>query len=127
VRFRVTNPPGSDIRPAISYYVVGEGDGKDHPYKINVSAPASDAHVAAGTGFKWSTVKGAAAYRLQLLDLSNNPVAAMLVRGNETALSAFVLAQLQGPATYRWRVTALNSEGGIIGTSGTRAIKVKGR
>lgn len=127
VRFRVTNPPGSDIRPAITYYVTGAGDGKDHPYKISVQAPASDALVSAGTGFKWTPVNGAAAYRLQLLDLADNPAAAMLVRGNETALSAFVLAQLQGPATYRWRITALNSEGGIIGTSVTRAIKVKGR
>ena len=72
-------------------------------------------------------MKGAAAYRLQVLETGGRVAASMLVKGTEASLSDFVLAQLQAPATYQWRVSALNTNGDVIASSAPRTIKVKGR
>lgn len=121
VRFRVISPAGSEIHPVISWFVTSAAAA------LKPSLPADGARLERGTKFTWSAAKGASAYRVQILDGAGNPVAAQLVRVNEATLSAFVFAQLQGPATYRWRVSALDSQGSIIATSDPRAIRVHGR
>ncbi len=125
VRFRVTDPPGTDIKPQITYFVA-DTQAKERG-AIAVVAPDDGAAFVDNTPFQWGAVKGAAAYRLQVLDAGGNHVASMLVKGAETRLSGFARSQLQGPAVYKWRVAAADVDGNVIAISETRSIKVKAR
>lgn len=124
-RFRITDPPGSDIRPQITYFVTDTQVKKGGA--LALAAPADGAAFVDDATFQWAAVKGAAAYRLQVLDAGGNNVASMLVKGTGTRLSGFVRAQLQGPAVYKWRVTASDADGNLVAVSETRSMRVKAR
>lgn len=130
VRLRVTEPDNIIDIPVLSYFVTA-GDNAGHgdiPAMATVS-PKPDASVGKDTPFEWQEVKGAAAYRLQILENSAalKLVAAMMVKGHAATLSPFVIGQLQSPAAYRWRVIALDGEGRVIAASTSQLIRTKSR
>jgi hypothetical protein len=126
VRFRVKEPFNALQPPVITYFVTGQ-PGTQGVGKLDSSGPSNDVAVNGSTLFKWAPAKGAVAYRVQVMDAADGVIASQLVRGTQTTLSAFVLGQLQAPATYRWRVVAINEEGDGISASGARSFRLKSR
>lgn len=121
VRFRVTSPSNGINSPVISYFVTP----KAKAMRMEVLGPEAGARAGGGTVFRWKPVKGAVAYRLQVLSSSGGVVASMLVTASETPLSRFVQGQLQSPAEYQWRVIAISRDGGPLGESQSRAFKMR--
>ena len=126
VRFRIKEPLNAVQPPVITYFVTGK-EGERGTGKLQTMGPAGEQPVAGNTTFKWKPVKGAVAYRLQVLDSANSVIASQLVRVTESPLSAFVLGQLQAPASYRWRVVAIGEDGNALASSETRSFRLKSR
>lgn len=126
VRFRIKEPLNAVQPPVITYFVTGK-QGERGFGKLQTMGPAGEQPVAGNTTFEWKPVKGAVAYRLQVLDASSSVIASQLVRGEQSPLSAFVLGQLQAPASYRWRVVAIGEDGNALASSETRSFRLKSR
>ena len=127
VRFRVTNPRNGIDSPVITYFVTAKtGANVRVPAPFDIVAPDTGAVAGKGTVFRWKGIKDAVVYRLQVLD-GGSVAASMLVKGTEAPLSAFVIGQLQAPATYEWRVSAINRDGDVIAMTSSRSFKVKSK
>lgn len=128
VRLRVTEPGNAFDNPTLSYFVTGgDTQGLGDLPAIGLTAPKSDAAVGKDDVFQWQEVKGASAYRLQVLEntAAQNIVAQQIVQGSSSKLSTFVRAQLQAPAAYLWRVVAVDGQGRVIAASNPRQMRVK--
>ncbi len=68
-------------------------------------------------GFEWSAVANASAYRVRLLDVRGDVLFETTVPGTRAALSPEAAAALSPRVTYRWRVEAMDAEGGRLAAS----------
>ncbi len=126
VRLRITDPGNTLDIPTLSYFVTDGDAGEAGVPRVAVTAPEMNAAIGRDTPFKWQSHNTAVAYRLQVLDKSNgSPVASQMVKGNESALSAFVIGQLQAPAVYLWRVLAIDDKGNVVGASEPRSFRTR--
>ena len=121
VRFRVTAPVNAIASPVISYFVTPAAKA----VAVEVLGPEAGARATRTTKFQWKAVRGAVAYRLQVITSSGKVAGSMLVKDDQASLSPFVLAQLKASGDYQWRVIALGRDGGLLGESRPRAVNVR--
>ncbi|MDQ6651360.1 MAG: hypothetical protein M3Y84_01315, partial [Acidobacteriota bacterium] len=76
--------------------------------------------------FTWSHVEHAATYRLEVQDMQAHPVISAIMRGDVESYRApsWFKARVGG-AVVRWRVSAFDEQGTVIGDTDWRSVKIK--
>lgn len=150
VRLRITDPAPGFEQPVLRYFVSSGKPGEVVPIlPIGLTAPAPQALLTPDTLFVWEPIRGARAYQLEvyaraaaaddaLPDLGDEStiatptlpdtpaVTGMLVPGGQTrtSLSSVSRSHLQPGRRYLWRVLAIGGDGGIVGESLVREIRL---
>ena len=151
LRLRIVEPAVQFQAPVIYYFVGGRADSEPLPTALDLLAPRPGGLLAATTDFHWQAVQGASAYQLEIYArprlaapaigsgpitgsathaeaprVSGRPLTGMLVPAAQTrtALSRAVRQYLAPGHDYLWRVLAIGSDGGIIGASTARELRV---
>lgn len=107
------------VGPVITYVVTGGAA----PAAITLTAPADGAAISADMRFSWSTVKGAARYRIEFLEDAGGAVrAAVEVKEAGAVIRSFTLERLRTSGAAVWQVVALNEAGAVIARSAARAL-----
>ncbi|MEW6208271.1 MAG: hypothetical protein AB1631_07880 [Acidobacteriota bacterium] len=104
-------------------YLVGSGTGRIADATLTAIAPDDDALIASGevAEFRWKEIEGAAMYRVEIEDESNNSIlSAVTLAGTYRAPSW--LKEKTG--ALQWRVIALDSNGNPIGETPRRRLRL---
>jgi hypothetical protein len=118
---RILQPPVNFEIPVITYYVTAAPAA---PPRLELVAPERGLTMSAADAvFRWMSVPGASAYRLDLFEEGKPAaVASAMTKDAEYALPVSTARRLSDGGRYVWRVTALSEAGGIVGESEPRAL-----
>lgn len=118
IRFSIGGGAGANF-PEISYVVAPPtGDSA-----ITLHRPGPGGDITGATRFEWSSVTGAARYRVEFLAPgTTRPLAAVDVRKTQTQLRPFTLARIKGLGQIVWRVTAYDGRGRALARSQARVL-----
>ncbi len=130
VRLRITDPAPGFALPRLRYFVNAGSARVMSP--LQVSAPAPGARLGPATRFRWRPVRGAQAYRLELLPAApaRTEVPAVVAGAvvpagqHELALSPATRQRLVPGRRYRWRVRAIGADGRTLAESAPRELEV---
>jgi hypothetical protein len=154
LRLRVVEPETAFPLPVIRYSVLEEGVPEPSRLPtLRLHTPADAATLGPDMRFAWSAVEGASAYQLEIyaeadpegvtqpdqilqppapqVALAGEALAGRLVTGvalpadaREATLSPVQRARLEPGRRYRWRVRAVNADGGLLGESAVREFRL---
>jgi hypothetical protein len=115
VRFSVTGKDGDLV--AVATYRVQGGDARRVDVVKGLTPDRQE--VDGTTVFRWRPVPRAEVYRLQVFGPDNEFVTGMVLDAGtqETPLSALVQRSLEAGRRYRWRVSAHDAAGQVVGES----------
>lgn len=124
VRFVPDPRQGRDVTtgvPVLQYSVTGARS--DTP-SLSLVAPRAGDGLSAATRFRWASVPGARAYRVEFFADSGamRRLAAVDTSGTGTGLRPPTLARLTGTDPLLWRVTAVGADGRALAVSPARRL-----
>ncbi len=135
VRLRITAPAVDFDLPVLRYVVSATPDGgvpMAAPVpEAAVHSPAPDSLIGPDLVFSWAPVAGARVYRIELwshdggADLAGALVSGLAVPADLTrvTLPATTRSHLRPGRHYRWRVRALDGQGGLLAQSAYRRVR----
>jgi hypothetical protein len=151
VRFRITSPQIS-VEPPTLRYIVSPAETAFDPQPLTVLSPSSGAAHSSSTRFRWEGLNGAAAYRVEFHEASEDtepssgadsrlpaagspgpaadntmtPISGFAVDAavTDAVLSRLALSHLPSGRHYRWRVLAYDASGRLVGQSELRSLYV---
>ncbi|MEM9407458.1 MAG: hypothetical protein AAGA81_15580 [Acidobacteriota bacterium] len=112
--------------PTLRYVVGGAGAATSYAPGLSLLAPQADATPGPGAlDFSWTQARDAALYRLELQTANGDEIhQALLQQGIGVYRAPSWLAERAGGVGLRWRVVALDAEGGTAGQTAWRTLRL---